>query len=212
MSTTENLVTSVAALEALYDVPAWAALAKETDTVIAPYRAFIEAAPYLTLATVGAEGVDCSPRGDAAGFVRIVDEKTLLIPDRNGNNRIESLRNIVRDPRVAIHFLVPGCGESLRVKGRAAISADPALIASFAAGGKSPRTVIVVTVDRVYFQCAKAIQRSKLWDASQHVDRHRLPSANAILAAIQWQRCCNAIGLGRGVGAVPVVPPAAAPR
>jgi uncharacterized protein len=107
MSITENLVTSVAALEALYDAPPWAAVAKATDTLIAPYRAFIELAPYLTLATVGADGVDCSPRGDAPGFVSILDEKTLLIPNRNGNNRIESLRNIVRDPRVAIHFLIP---------------------------------------------------------------------------------------------------------
>ena len=113
MSTTENLVTSIAALEALYDAPAWAAVAKETDTLIAPYRAFIEVAPYLTLATVGEHGVDCSPRGDAPGFVQIRDEKTLLIPNQNGNNQIESLRNIVRDPRVAIHFLIPGCGESL---------------------------------------------------------------------------------------------------
>src|SRR5262245_22310838 len=118
MSITEKLVTSVAALEALYDAPPWAAVAKETDTLIAPYRAFIELAPYLTLATVGADGVDCSPRGDAPGFVRILDEKTLLIPNRNGNNRIESLRNIVGDPRVAIHFLIPGCAESLRLKGR----------------------------------------------------------------------------------------------
>jgi PPOX class probable FMN-dependent enzyme len=196
MSTTENLVTSIAELEALYDAPGWAALAKETDSLIAPYRAFVEAAPYLTIATIGTDGVDCSPRGDAAGFVRIVDAKTLLIPNRNGNNRIESLRNIIRDPRVAIHFLVPGCGESLRVKGRAAISADPALTASFAVEGKSPRTLIVVTVERAYFHCGKAIQRSKLWDPSQHVDRRSLPSVNAMLAAIQWQRCRNVIGLG----------------
>jgi hypothetical protein len=215
MSTTENLVTSMAALEALYDAPTWAALAKETDSVIAPYRAFVAASPYLTLATVGTDGVDCSPRGDVAGFVRIADEKTLLIPNRNGNNRIESLRNIVRDPRVAIHFLVPGCGESLRVKGRATISADPVLTTSFAVGGRIPRTVIVVAVEHVYFHCAKAIHRSKLWDASQHVDRRSLPSANAILAAIQWQRCRNALGIGRReADAVPVaindagIPPA----
>ena len=197
MSITENLVPSVAALEALYDAPPWAAVAKETDTLIAPYRAFIELAPYLTLATVGADGVDCSPRGDAAGFVRILDEKTLLIPNRNGNNRIESLRNIVRDPRVAIHFLIPGCAESLRLKGRAAISADPTLTAGFAIAGKSPRTVIIVTVESVYYHCAKAIHRSKLWDASTHVDRNGLPSTNAILAAIQWRRCRNAMQIGR---------------
>ena len=146
---------------------------------------------------VGADGVDCSPRGDAAGFVRILDEKTLLIPNRNRNNRIESLRNIVRDPRVAIHFLIPGCAESLRLKGRAAISADPTLTAGFAIAGKSPRTVIIVTVESVYYHCAKAIHRSKLWDASTHVDRNGLPSTNAILAAIQWRRCRNAMQIGR---------------
>ena len=196
MSTTENLVTSIAALEALYDAPAWAAVAKETDTLIAPYRAFIEVAPYLTLATVGEHGVDCSPRGDAPGFVRIRDEKTLLIPNQNGNNRIESLRNIVRDPRVAIHFLIPGCGESLRVKGSAAIYANPSLTTSFAIDGRGPRTVIIVTVESVYFHCGKAIHRSKLWDASTHIDRSNLPSANAILAAIQWRRCRKAMQIG----------------
>src|SRR5215471_21382111 len=161
MSMLENLVTNVAALEALYNAPAWASVAIETETLIAPYRAFIRAAPYLTLATVGADGVDCSPRGDFPGFVRIVDDTTVMIPNRNGNNRIDSLRNIVRDPRVAIHFLVPGCGESLRVKGRASISTDPILTTSFAVNSKSPRTVIVVAVERAYFHCAKAIHRSR---------------------------------------------------
>jgi uncharacterized protein len=193
----DHLVTSIAALEALYEAPAWAALAKETDRLIAPYCALIESAPYLTLATVGPNGVDCSPRGDAPGFVRVADAKTLLIPNRAGNNRIESLRNIIRDPRVAIHFLIPGCGESLRVKGRATISADPDLVASFAFEGKSPRTVIVVAVESVYFHCAKAIHRAKLWDASRHVDRKSLPSVNAILAAVQWQRCRDAMHIGR---------------
>src|SRR5262249_39508857 len=143
----ENLVTSVAALEALYDAPAWATVTKETETLIAPYRAFIKASPYLTLATVGPDGVDCSPRGDSPGFVRIIDEKTLMIPNRNGNNRIDSLRNIIRDPCVAMHFLIPGCGENLRVKGRAAISADTVLTASFADDKNIPRTVIIVAVE-----------------------------------------------------------------
>jgi uncharacterized protein len=127
------------------------------------------------------------------GFVRILDDKTILIPNRNANNRIESLRNIVRDPRVAIHFLIPGCAESLRLKGRAAISVDPTLTASFAIDGKSPRTVIIVTIESVYYHCAKAIHRAKLWDASTHIDRSSLPSTNAILAAIQWRRCRNAM-------------------
>ncbi|HMF25931.1 MAG TPA: MSMEG_1061 family FMN-dependent PPOX-type flavoprotein [Pseudolabrys sp.] len=197
MSTTEYVVGNVVELERLYDSPAWAALAKETDRLIAPYRAFVEAAPFLTLATTGPDGPDCSPRGDAPGFVRVVDPKTLLIPNRDGNNRIESLRNIVCDPRVAIHFLVPGCGESLRVKGRASISTDPALTTSFALNSKSPRTVIVVAVERAYFHCAKAIHRSRLWDVSQQVDRQKLPGPNAMLAAIQWQRCRDVIRIGR---------------
>jgi len=193
----ENLVTNVAALEALYNAPAWASVAKETETLIAPYRAFIKASPYLTLATVGADGVDCSPRGDLPGFVRIVDEKTLMVPNRNGNNRIDSLRNIIRDPRVAMHFLIPGCGESLRVKGRATISADTVLTASFADDKNIPRTVIIVAVESAYFHCAKAIHSSKLWDVSSHVAPGTLPSPNAILAAIQWQRCRQVVGLGK---------------
>ena len=207
MSTNEHAVGSIATLEGLYDSPTWAALAKETDRIITPYRAFVEAAPYLTLATVGPDGPDCSPRGDAPGFVRVADPKTLLIPNRDGNNRIESLRNIVCDPRVAIHFLVPGCGESLRVRGRATISADPALTTSFILNRKSPRTVIVVAVERVYFHCAKAIHRSKLWDSSQHVDRQSLPGPNAILAAIQWQRCRDVFRVGRPNPAMPASGP-----
>jgi uncharacterized protein len=189
MPATETAIKSVAELEQIYDRPSWSALAGETNSLIAPYQALIEAAPYLTLATIGLDGVDCSPRGDAPGFVRIVDAKTLLIPNRNGNNRIESLRNIVRDPRVALHFLIPGYGESLRVKGRAIVSADPALTGSFDVNGNRPRTVIVVTVEHVYFHCAKAINRSKLWDSSQHANHRRLPSVNGMLAATQWHRC-----------------------
>lgn len=192
-----NLVTSVEALEGLYKAPGWAALASETDKVIAPYRAFIEASPYVTLATVGVDGADCSPRGDAPGFVRMHDERTLLIPDWPGNNRIDSLRNILHDPRIALHFLIPGCGESLRVKGRAMMSADCALRSSFASDGKVPRAVIVVAVERVFFHCAKAIIRSKLWDPLQHIERRSLPSVNAMLAAAQWQRCREAVRLRR---------------
>src|SRR6185295_11115298 len=109
-------------------------------------------------------------------------EKTLLIPDRLGNNRIDTLRNILQDPRVALLFLIPGCGETIRVMGRAQISIDPALAQTFVVNGKTPRAVIIVAVDQVYFQCTKAIVRSKLWDVTQHVDRKRLPTAGMILA------------------------------
>jgi len=180
----QNQITSIEQLEALYGLPSGPAVFKEIDHVNAQYRAFIEAAPFFALATVGPEGVDCTPRGDEPGFVRVADEKTLLIPDRRGNNRIDSLRNIVRDPRVSLLFLVPGIGETFRVIGRATISTDPALTESFVFAGKMPRSVIVVTVERVYYQCSKAIMRSKLWDASRHVDRASLPSNGTILAAI----------------------------
>src|SRR6478752_4463417 len=178
----DHLVTSMEALERLYDEPFGPSLVKETDRITGPYRAFIEAAPFFALASGGPDGFDCSPRGDAPGFVRVADEKTLLIPDRRGNNRIDTLRNIIHDPRVALLFLIPGCGETIRVNGRATISTDPALTQSFVIDGKAPRTVIVVTVDRIYYQCAKAIVRSKLWDASRHVERKSLPSAGTILA------------------------------
>ena len=138
---------------------------KEIDHISPEYRTFIEASPFFALSTCGPEGLDCSPRGDDPGFVRVADEKTLMIPDRRGNNRIDSLRNIVRDPRVSLLFLVPGVGETFRVIGRATISTDPELCESFIFAGKTPRSVIIVAVERVYFQCSKAIIRSRLWDA-----------------------------------------------
>ena len=181
---TAHLLTTLEQLDAHYGEPSARAVAKEIPKLNAPYRAFIEHAPFVTLATCGPEGLDCSPRGDAAGFVRILDDRTLAIPDRPGNNRIDSLRNLVRDPRVALLFLVPGAGETLRVNGRAAISVDPDLIASFAVGGKPPRAVLLVTIETVYFQCSKALMRSKLWDPSLHVKPGTLPSAGAMIAAV----------------------------
>src|ERR1700730_17927198 len=180
----DHIVTSIEALELRYGQPIGPSIAKESDRVTAHYRAFIEAAPFFALASGGPDGLDCSPRGDAPGFVRVADEKTLLIPDRRGNNRIDTLRNILHDPRVALLFLIPGCGETIRVNGRASISTDPALIESFLVDGKAPRTVIVVSVDRIFYQCAKAIVRSKLWDPSRHVDRKSLPSSGTVLAEL----------------------------
>jgi PPOX class probable FMN-dependent enzyme len=176
-------ITTIEQLEALYpDKPYGPAIVKEADHITPQYRALIEAAPFVALATCGPDGLDCSPRGDPAGFVRVVDEHTLLIPDRRGNNRIDSLRNIVRDPRIALLFLIPGVGETMRVIGRAKISADPKLAETFAVNGKVPKCLIVVEVERAYFQCTKAIIRSKLWDPTQHVDRKTLPTAGAIIA------------------------------
>src|SRR2546429_1330383 len=150
----DHIVTSIEALEHIYGEPFGPSIAKETDRVTSHYRAFIEAAPFFALATAGPDGLDCSPRGDAPGFVRVHDEKTLLVPDRRGNNRIDSLRNILHDPRVALLFLSPGCGEPIRVNGRSAISTHPALAQGFIVNGKSPRAVLVVSVDRVFFQCS----------------------------------------------------------
>jgi PPOX class probable FMN-dependent enzyme len=175
-------ITSVDQLLQLYDTPFGPSIVKEIDRITPAYRAFIEAAPFFALASAGADGLDCSPRGDDPGFVRVVDEKTLHIPDRRGNNRIDTLRNLMYDPRIALLFLIPGCGETIRVNGRAKISTDPALTESFIVQGKAPRTVIVVSVDRIYFQCAKAIVRSKLWDPSRHIKRDTLPSTGSILA------------------------------
>jgi PPOX class probable FMN-dependent enzyme len=175
-------------LEALYGTPAESSLVKETDRVIPEYRAFIEASPFVALATRGPEGLDCSPRGDGPGFVRVRDEKTLLLPDRRGNNRIDSLRNIVCDPQVGLLFLVPGVGETLRVNGRATISASPALTGSFTVDGKAPRTVLVIEVQTIFFQCSRAIVRSELWNPDKHVPRRALPSAGQILAALSGNR------------------------
>lgn len=180
----DQFVTTTEQLEAIYGQPLERSVIKELPVLAPIYRPFIEHAPFMVLATAGPEGLDCSPRGDAPGFVRIVDDRTLAIPDRRGNNRIDSLRNIVRDPRVALLFMVPGVGETLRVNGRARISVERPLLDSFAVDGKAPRSVLLVTIDSVYFQCTKALVRSRLWDASRQVERKRLPSAGDIFVAI----------------------------
>jgi uncharacterized protein len=175
-------IDSVAELEALYGVPLETATIKEVAHVTPEYAQFIAASPFVSFATSGPEGLDCSPRGDLPGFVRIADPSTLLMPDRRGNNRIDSLRNVVRDPRVALLFLVPGVGNTLRVNGLARVSVDPALLESFAVDGRAPRSVVVVRVTAVYFQCARALLRSDLWNAAKHVDPKTLPSAGEMLA------------------------------
>jgi PPOX class probable FMN-dependent enzyme len=178
-------IATTAQLETLYsDPPHDGAVFKETDRITPQYRKLIEAAPFCVIATCGDEGLDCSPRGDPPGFVRVADAHTLLIPDRRGNNRIDTLRNLVRDPRIALLFLIPGVGETMRVNGRAAISTDPRLTESFVMNGKVPKCVLVVTVERAYFQCTKAIIRAKLWDESSKVDRKTLPTPGAILAEL----------------------------
>lgn len=181
----EHRIASIAQLEAIYGDPSPRAITKEIDHISDHYRAFIDAAPFAVIASVAEEGVDCSPRGDPKGdFVRVVDRKTLMIPDRNGNNRVDTLRNIVRDERCALLFLIPGVGETLRVNGRAELSVEPDLLASFAMQGRLPRSVIVVHVERVYFQCSKALVRSRLWDSESQIPRSALPTTGQIIAAL----------------------------
>lgn len=184
-------IRTVAELEAIYgalEETAPASRAKVADHVTPHYRRFIEAAPFLALATVGPEGLDCSPRGDLPGFARVPDPRTVLVPDRRGNNRIDSLRNVVRDPRVALMFLIPGIGNAMRVNGRATVETDAALLDSFAVDGKAPRTVLAVDVSEVYFQCARALIRSGLWDPESRVDPRSLPTPGEILAELSQGR------------------------
>jgi PPOX class probable FMN-dependent enzyme len=183
-----DILGTEAELEAIYGRPLEAATVKEVNWITPHYRAYIEASPYAALATSGPEGLDCSPRGDRPGFVRVHDEKTLMLPDRRGNNRIDSLRNIVRDPKVALLFMIPGVGNTLRVNGRAHLSVAPDLLESFAVEEKAPRSVTVIEVDAVYFQCARALVRSELWNPARHVDPKSLPSAGQILAALSGER------------------------
>jgi hypothetical protein len=183
-----SIIATIEALEAVYGQPNEASTIKVADRVTPQYRRLIDKSPFVALATCGPEGLDCSPRGDLRGFVRVHDDKTLMMPDRRGNNRVDSLRNIVRDPRVALLFLIPGSGSTLRVNGRAQVSADPALLASFTMDGKSPRTVIVMVVDEIYFQCARAIVRSELWNPDRRVDPEELPTPGQILADMSENR------------------------
>ena len=180
-----HVISTLAELEAVFPEEVYPpARVKETDRITKAYRALIEASPFCVMATSGPGGLDTSPRGDPKGFVRVVDDKTVILPDRRGNNRIDSLRNLVTDPRIALIFLIPGVSETVRVMGRATISTDPELCNSFTMQGKAPKSVLVIKVDKVFFQCAKAIVRSKLWDPKTQIERASLPTAGVILAEI----------------------------
>lgn len=181
---TTHRIESLAELEALYGEPLQTSVAKESPVVNAPYRKLIEAAPFVAVATLGAAGLDCSPRGDGPGFVEVLDEHTLALPDRRGNNRLDTLRNLVEDPRVALLFLIPGLNLCLRVNGRAVISTDPALCTRFAVDGKLPVTVMVITVETLYFQCARALKRAQLWSAEAQVRTADLPSAGELVQSV----------------------------
>jgi len=182
--TGQKQITTLDELEALYETPIGPAVAKEIDHISEHYRTFIEKTPFFVLATSGPGGLDCSPRGDPTGFVRVLDRKHVLIPDRRGNNRLDSLRNLVQDPRVSLLFLIPGVSETLRINGSARIIVDEVLASTFAMNEKVPKVLLEVTADRVYFQCAKALVRSKLWASETQVPRSALPSTGQILEQI----------------------------
>jgi PPOX class probable FMN-dependent enzyme len=178
-----HAITSLPQLEALFGAVAAPSFQKEVDYLHPAYQALIKASPFAVLATSGPGGLDASPRGDPPGFVALQADKTLLLPERRGNNRIDSLRNLLADPRVALLFLVPGAGETLRVNGRAEITVAPDLLQRFAVEGKLPHCIIVIHVEAVFFQCARAIQRSQLWQLAAQ-GRPDVPSPGAMLQAL----------------------------
>jgi uncharacterized protein len=178
----KHLITTTAQLEAVFsERPLPNAMVKEIDHINATYRTLIEASPFFALATNGPEGLDCSPRGDPAGFVQVADPKTLLIPDRRGNNRIDSFRNIVEGSGfLQLIFFVPGIDETLRVGGKGKLSVDPELMATMIEFGKPPRAILCVDVKEAYFHCGKALMRSKLWTA-ERVERKVMPSIGEVI-------------------------------
>jgi len=160
-------ITSLEDLREIYATPRATAIDKETDHVTKPGRAFIAASPFLILATTSVSGVDCSPKGDAPGFVQLLDDQTLLIPDLPGNNRIDGMQNIIDNPSVGIIFMVPGSNSTYRVNGIARISKDPDLLGRFEFSRKLPRAVIVISVEQAFSHCPKAFVRANLWDAAR---------------------------------------------
>lgn len=178
-----TIISSVEELKAVYGEVTEASIAKVTTSLTPAYRRVIEMSPFVALATVGPEGLDCSPRGDRGAVVRVEDENTLALPDWRGNNRIDSLLNIVRDPRVALMFLIPGSNSVMRINGRAVVSVAPDLLASFEMEGRHPRSVVVVTIEEAYFQCARAVMRAELWNAERQIKPTDLPSPGDMLKA-----------------------------
>jgi uncharacterized protein len=181
-----HIVHNLAELAALYDPPRERSVRKQIDHLDDYCRAFIAASPLLIIGTqsAGPDGVaDTSPRGDVPGFVRVLDDHTLLIPDRRGNNRLDTLRNIIRNPAVGLLFLVPGVHEAFRVNGEAVVSRDPALLESFAVQGKRPRTVLAVTVKEAYIHCSRALVRADLWNPAKFALPGTVPSFGAIMEA-----------------------------
>jgi len=178
-----TIITDLKELEEIYGKPGKAAIVKVAKHITPEYRAWIASSNFCALATVGPEGVDASPRGDIGEVVFELDERTLAMPDRRGNNRMDSLRNIVRDGRVALMLLTKGSDTVTRVNGRAEVSVAADLLERFAVKGKTPRSVIVIHIEEIYFQCARAVMRAGLWDADNWPNISALPSAGQVLKA-----------------------------
>ncbi|ODS53831.1 MAG: flavin-nucleotide-binding protein [Agrobacterium sp. SCN 61-19] len=178
-----TVITTIEDLKAIYGEAGEASTAKVTAFLTPAYRTMIERSPFVALATVGPEGLDCSPRGDRGAVVRIEDDRTLALPDRRGNNRVDSLLNIVRDPRVALMFLIPGSNSVMRINGRAVVSVAPELLENFEMDGRHPRSVVVVTIEEAYFQCARAVMRAELWNVERQVTANDLPTPGEMLKA-----------------------------
>ena len=177
------VVRDASELSELYDPALERSIRKQIDHLDDYCRAFIAASPLVIVGTQGEEAADNSPRGDVVGFVQVADDHTLLIPDRRGNNRLDTLRNLVRNPKIGLLFLVPGVHETFRVNGEASISRDPALTARFSMHGKTPRTVVVVRVKEAYVQCSRALVRADLWNPAKFARPNTVPSMGAMLAA-----------------------------
>ena len=181
---TSHVIETVEELRSRYGEPSERAVKKSLDRLDRHCRQFIELSPFVVLASVGADArVDCSPRGDPAGFVAVLDDRTVLLPDRHGNNRADSLRNVLENPHVGMLFMIPGVDETLRLNGRATLTTDPARLEPLSVRGRVPRSGLVVEVEEVFLQCTKALVRSRLWADESRVDRRAaLPSFGQMLA------------------------------
>lgn len=180
-----QIVQSVEELKAAYGTPGRASVVKVLPALNDEYRRMIEASPFLAIATVGEEGTDCSPRGHNGPIIHIEDKQTLMLPDWRGNNRVDTLVNIVRDPRVSLMFLIPGSSSVIRVNGRAVVTMDESVTSRFEMDGKHPRSVVVISIGEVYFQCARAVMRADLWNPEKFRDPQTLPSAGEMTKAAE---------------------------
>lgn len=179
------MISTEAELREILGHPTEVVQSKIADRLNHLTRQFIERSPFMCVATASADGgLDVSPRGDPAGFVRILDERTLLVPDRPGNRIGDTLSNLIGDPRIALLFLIPGVGDTFRVNGRAVITDDADLLAPSTVAGKPPRLGLVVTIEQAYTQCPKALIRSELWNPARHIDRSALPRSGEMLRSL----------------------------